>query len=224
MGQDVEGRGLRALVPDDDPHQDVGRVGLGVVDLDDPVAVVVEDAGVDQLVLGLELGSAGVLLDELLIRVGGLRIVVAPAEPCAARQRVEEPPVFLDVLAVVALRVGQPEHPLLEDRVLAVPQGQAQTQPVEDVGDAGHPVLVPAVHPGPGVVVRERGPGIAVRAVVLADAAPRPFAQVGSPLVPRTRLRPTLLRVAGVCHPLAFRAAHGVGRAARTTVDLGPAV
>ena len=33
---------------------------------------------------------------------------------------------FLDVLAVVALAVGQAEQPLLQDRVAAVPQRDAQ--------------------------------------------------------------------------------------------------
>ena len=202
--QDVEGGRLGPPVADDDPHQDVGRGRLGVVDLDDPVAVVIEDAGVEQLVLGLELRAPGVLLDQVVVREGGLRVVVAPAQPGAARQGVEVPPVLLDVLAVVALRVGQAEHPLLEDRVLAVPQREREAQPVEDVGDAGHPVLVPAVGARPGVIVRERVPGVAVGAVVLADRAPGPLAQVRAPLIPGARLDPAVLRVAGVLHPLAL--------------------
>jgi hypothetical protein len=40
---------------------------------------------------------------------------------------------------VVALAVRQAEHPLLEDRVAAVPQRQPQVQPPEQVGQAGHP-------------------------------------------------------------------------------------
>ena len=66
--QDVESRLLGRPIAYDDPHQDVGRVRLGVVDLDDPVAVVVEDTGVEQLVLGFELGAPGVLLDQALRR------------------------------------------------------------------------------------------------------------------------------------------------------------
>ena len=57
VGQDVQGGRLRALVADDHPHQDVRRRRLRVVDLDDPVAVVVEDAGVEQLEFRLELGA-----------------------------------------------------------------------------------------------------------------------------------------------------------------------
>jgi hypothetical protein len=49
--------------------------------------------------------------------------------------------VLLDVLAVVALAVGQPEHPLLQQRVPAVPQRQRETQPLLVVADAGDAVL-----------------------------------------------------------------------------------
>ena len=42
-------------------------VGLGVVDLDDPVAVVVEGAGVEQLVLGVVLAPPAVLGDEVVV-------------------------------------------------------------------------------------------------------------------------------------------------------------
>ena len=133
-------------------------VGLGVVDLDDPVAVVVEHAGVEQLVLGVELAAPAVLGEQVVVGERRLRVVVAPAVPGVARHGVEVPPVLLDVLAVVALGAGQAEHPLLEDRVAAVPQRQAEAQPLLDVGEAGHAVLAPAVGPRPGVVVGEVRP------------------------------------------------------------------
>ena len=103
-----------------------------------------------------------------------LGVVVAPAEPRAAGQRVEVPPVLLDVLAVVALAVGQPEHPLLEDGVAAVPQREPEVEPPEQVRDAGHPVLVPAVRARARVVVRERGPGVAARRCSPRGPSPRP--------------------------------------------------
>src|SRR6478609_302349 len=140
---------------------------------------------------------AAVMLDQPPIRVGGLRVVVPPPQPCLAGQRVEVPPVLLDVLAVVALRTGQPEHPLLQDRVDPVPQGQAQAQLMVDVRQSGHAVLVPPVRPGPGMIMRERLPRVAVAAVVLPDRAPRPFRQIRSPLVPRVRGEQIILGAAG---------------------------
>jgi hypothetical protein len=101
-----------------------------------------------------------------------------------AGDAVEVEVVFLDVLAVIALVVGQAEEALLEDRVAAVPEGQSEAEVLEAVAEAGQAVLVPAVGAAAGVVVREGGPGVAVGAVVLADGAPGAFGDVGSPVSP----------------------------------------
>src|SRR4029077_18638829 len=104
-----------------DRHQDVGRIRLGVPDVDDPVAVVVEDPGVEQLILGIQLAAPPVLIEQLLIWESPLRVVVAPAVPDVAGDSIEIPPVLLYVLAMICLLAGQPERPLLEDRVTPVP-------------------------------------------------------------------------------------------------------
>jgi hypothetical protein len=46
------------------------------------------------------------------------------------RRAVEVEVVLLDVLAVIALAVGEAEQALLEDRILAVPQGQGEAEPL----------------------------------------------------------------------------------------------
>ena len=137
------------------------------------------------------------MVDELLVGERRLRVVVAPAQQRVARQPLEVPPVLLDVLAVVALRPGEAEHPLLQDRVVAVPEREREAELVADVGDAGHPVLVPAVGARAGVVVRERVPGVAALGVVLAHRAPGALAQVRAPLVPRVRGEEVVLGAAG---------------------------
>src|SRR5262249_56106198 len=101
--------------------------------------------------------------------------------------RVQVPPVLLDILAVVALRPGQPEGALLQDRVAAVPQRQRQAQPLLDIAEPGQPVLAPAVGAGSGVVVRQVVPGLAVRAVVLPDRSPLPLPAVRPPPAPIAR-------------------------------------
>ena len=183
-GQHVQLRSLGAVVVDRDVHEDVGRSGLGVGHLDRPVAVLVERAGVEQLELGVVQAAAPVLGHERLVGELALGIVVAPSQPGVAGQRVEVPPVLLRVLAVVALGPGQPEDPLLEDGVSAVPQRQGQAQALLHVAQPGEPVLVPAVRPRAGVVVRERRPRVTVGAVVLADRTPCPLGEVRPPLVP----------------------------------------
>ena len=183
-------------------------LGLGVVDLADPVAVVVEHAGVEQLVLRVELAAPPVLDAQVLVRERPLRVVVAPPVPGVARHGVEVPPVLLDVLAVVGLGAGETEHALLEDRVATVPQRQAEAQALLHVAEAGHPVLAPAVGPRAGVVVGEVRPRITVGAVVLAHRAPLALADVGAPLVPLAGLAEAVLHLAELLDPRPFCARH----------------
>src|SRR5262249_28518813 len=96
---------------------------------------------------------------------GGVEVVVA----------------LLDVLAVVALRPGQAEGALLEDGVIAVPQGGGEAQPALAVGDAEQAVLAPAVGAGVGVLEREVPPAGAGGGVVLADGGPLAGGQVRPP-------------------------------------------
>ena len=97
------------------------------------------------------------------------------------RRAVEVEIVFLHVLAVIALAVGQAEQALLEDRVLAVPEREREAEPLLVVGDAGQPVLAPVIRPRARLVVAEVIPGIAVLAVILAHGAPLALAQSKGP-------------------------------------------
>ena len=100
------------------------------------------------------------------------------------RRRVQVVVALLDVFAVVAFAVGQAKQPLLQDRVLPVPQRQGKTEDLLIVADAEQAVLTPAVGAAAGGVVAERLPGGAAGAVVLADRAPLTLAQVRAPLLP----------------------------------------
>jgi hypothetical protein len=59
--------------------------------------------------------------DELLIRIGSMRVFVEIAQPAVARRRVDIEVVFLDVLPMVSLVAGQAKGALFEDRIAAVP-------------------------------------------------------------------------------------------------------
>jgi hypothetical protein len=115
-----------------------------------------------------------------------------------SRRAVEVEVVLLDVLAVVALAVGEPEEALLEDGIPAVPQGQGEAQVLLVIGKAGDAVLAPAVGTRAGVIVGEEIPGVPRFAVVLADRAPLPLTQIGSPFLPRDS------RLARLVQPLSF--------------------
>src|SRR5207247_3167637 len=97
---------------------------------------------------------------------------------------VQEEVALLDVLAVVALRPGQAEQPLLEDRVGLVPEDEREAEQAAIVGDAQQAILAPAVGAGAGMVVGEVVPGGAGGRVVLAHGAPLAHRQVGAPALP----------------------------------------
>ena len=135
--QQVERRRLRAAVVDRDLDEDVLGRRLGVLDEDVEVAAVVEDAGVEQLVLGLgSIARRRFSSSRLRVRVLRLRVLVEVLQVGVRRRRVEVEPVLLDVLAVVALGVRQAEEALLQDRVLPVPEREGEADALVAVGDA----------------------------------------------------------------------------------------
>ena len=108
-------------------------------------------------------------------------------------------PVVFDVLAVIALQIGEAKGTLFEDAVLAVPQAQAEADDLVAVAPSRQPVLVPAVGAAAGVVEGEVVPGVAVGRVVLAHRTPGALAQIRSPTPPVLRasvgrVEPRLLR------------------------------
>ena len=182
--EEVQPCGLGAAIRRGDPDQEVVGRRLRVLDQHVEVAVPLEDARVHQLELGRAPVPPPVLLDEPRVRKLRLRVLVEELHVGVRRRRVEVEVVLLDVLAVVALASGQPEQPLLQDRVSTVPEGQGEAEPAVVVGDPTEPVLAPPVGARARVVVGEGVPGGAVGAVVLAHRAPLALGEVGSPALP----------------------------------------
>ena len=172
------------VVHGDAAHDVLGR-GLRVLHLDVEVPALVEDAGVDELVFELVPRPRPVHRHQVVVRELGLRVLVQPALVAVRRQVIDVEVVLLDVFPVVALGIGEAEQPLLEDRVLLVPQRQRQAQPLLVVADPGETVLAPPVRAGPRLIMTEVRPGIPVLAVVLPDRAPLPFAEIRPPGAPR---------------------------------------
>src|SRR5215470_5696612 len=135
--------------------------------------------------------------------------MVTPAVPGMAGHGVEIPPVFLDVFPVVALGAGQPEGAFLQDGVAPVPQRQPEAHALLDVAEPGQAVLAPPVGTGTCVVMRQVAPGLAVRAVVLADRAPLALAHVGPPQVPVAGLAQPVLEPPEPGGPFTF-CTHGI--------------
>ena len=181
---------LRAAVAGRDLDQDVLGRRLGILHEHVEVAVLLEDPGVEELVLHLVAAAPPVRLHQVGVGIGRLRVLVQELHVRVGRRAVEVEVVLLDVLAVVAFAVREPEEPLLQDRVLAVPQGEGEAEVLLVVGDPSQAVLAPAIRPGTGVIMGEEVPGIAVVAVVLPHRPPLPVREIRSPFPPGDLLGP----------------------------------
>ena len=170
-------------------------IGFGVFDEDIEVAVVVEDAGVDQFEFGIVLAAAAVFVDELGVGEFALRILVEHFQIGVRWQRIEIPVALFDIFAVIALAVGEAEEALFENWIVLVPKGQGLIELAVIVADAGQAVVAPAVGAAAGVIVGEIFPGGAAGAVIFADGAPLAFAGIGAPLTPGLLGRGWLRRV-----------------------------
>jgi hypothetical protein len=93
--------------------------------------------------------------------------------------------ILLDVLAVIALAIGQAKKAFLYDRIFAVPQRHRKAQQLLIVRYSGEPVLAPTVRPRTRLIMAEIVPGIAVFAVVFAHGSPLSLGQVRTPRFPR---------------------------------------
>src|SRR3954454_6024852 len=102
--------------------------------------------------------------------------------------------ILLDIFPVITLAIGQSEHPLLQDRVLAIPERQRKTQPLLIITDAGEPVLTPVIGARAGLIVAKIIPCVAVRAVILTDGAPLALAEIWPPQPPGYFLFPRFIQ------------------------------
>ncbi len=113
---------IRSLVGHADPHQDPFGVILCIHDLDIEEAIVIENPGVEQLIFPGAAVAAAILGDQISVGIGLLRVEIPGPQECRRRDGVFVEVELLDVLAVIALRVGQTEESLLEDRIALVPE------------------------------------------------------------------------------------------------------
>ncbi len=140
---------FRSTVGDADSYAQVIRARLGVFNKHIEVAVFVEDARVEQLILQRLAASLAVRLDEIQIRIRRLRILIEILHIRMRRRAVQIEVVLLDVFAMIAFAVRQTKKALLKDRILPVPERQRETENLVIVGNARQTVLTPAIRPRP---------------------------------------------------------------------------
>ncbi|MNK95740.1 hypothetical protein D3C87_1159890 [compost metagenome] len=175
---------MRAAIEYADLHQHVVGGRLGVFHENVEIPLVVENARVQQFVFGLIPATGAIGLDKIGVRVGSLGVLVQILHVRVRGSRVEVEVVFLHVLAMVAFAVGQAEGALFQNRIAPVPQRQRKAQQLVVIADATQAVLAPAVSARPRLIMGEVIPGVAVVAVVFPDRPPLPLAQVRPPFFP----------------------------------------
>jgi hypothetical protein len=183
-GKEVDRRRFGTAVVHRDLDQDVLGGRFGVLHKHVEVAIVVEHAGVEELVFQLIARPPSVRLYQIQIRERVLRVLVEILHVRVSGSAIEIEVVLLDVLAVIAFRVGEAEQPLLQNWIALVPEREREAQPLLVVAQSGDAVFAPAIRARSRVVVREVVPGIAVLAVVLTHRAPLPLAEIRSPFSP----------------------------------------
>src|SRR5258708_2622137 len=82
----------------------------------------------EELVLELLPRATAVLVQELVVGKRGLRVLVEHLRVRVRGRAVEVEVVLLDVLAVIALAVGEAEQALFEDGIAPVPQRDREAE------------------------------------------------------------------------------------------------
>jgi hypothetical protein len=88
------------------------------------------------------------------------------------------------IFPVIAVGATQPKKPFLKDRVLFNPETNGQAYLQVDIADTAQAFIAPAPGLTAGQIVRGKGPGLAVCAVIFPHGRPLALAQVGSPFFP----------------------------------------
>src|SRR4029077_5993003 len=183
-GKQTQTGRVRAAIVRGDAHEDVFRGGLGMRDEDVEITVLAEYARIEQLEFGVLSCAAMVFRDKLCIRKFRLRVFVKKLQIRGGGSSIQIKVVFLYVFAVVAFEVRQPEETLLQKRIALVPERESEADSLMAVAEAGDAVFTPAIGAGASLVVSKIVPGVAVRAVVLANRSPLAFGKIGAPALP----------------------------------------
>jgi hypothetical protein len=117
-----------------------------------------EDAHIREFQFRAAATEALVLEADVGVWVFRLRVFVERLGVGVSGGGIEVVVALLHVLAVVALVSAEAEQALLEDAVVAVPEGGGEAKAAAAVAPALQAVLTPAVGATAGLVVREGGP------------------------------------------------------------------
>src|ERR1700732_961358 len=158
-------RGFRPSIPRRNAHQDVFHIRLRVFHEHVEVAILVENSGINELVLWLLSRTFSALSHELLVGIRSLGILVEVFQIAARGKSVEVVVILLHILAVIAFLIRKAEQPLFQYRVLFIPQREREANMLMTIADARDAVFTPAIRSRTSVVMGEVIPSVSARAV-----------------------------------------------------------
>src|SRR6516162_8706365 len=156
--------------------------------------VFIESTCVHQLEFGIVFAATAVLFHEPGIGKLALWILIEKLHVRVGGRGVEIEVILLYILTMIAFSSSESEQTLLQNRILAVPQGQGKADQLMTIANAAQAVLTPAISSRARVVMRNIIPGGATGAVVFPHCAPLPLAQVRTPPLPVHRALPRFLQ------------------------------
>src|ERR1700761_8185151 len=117
-----------------------------------------------------------VCLNQFRVGICPLWILVQVFHVGVGWSAIEIEVVLLDILTVVAFAICQAKQALLKDRILPIPQRQRKAEPLLVIADPAESVFAPSIGPRTGLIMRQVIPRITIRAVILSNRSPLPFA------------------------------------------------
>ncbi len=140
-----QGSCIRATIDDADANQHIFGAGLGVINNDIEIAIIIKNACFNQLVFRFIAAPAAVFFHQMLIREFLLGVFVEPAHEAMGGGIQQMKKVILDVLPMIPLTIAQSEGSLLQDRILAIPQCDAKAKETALITDAQQTIFAPAI-------------------------------------------------------------------------------
>src|SRR5580704_16175739 len=153
---------LGPAVENSDSNQDVLWCFLGVFDKHVEIAIIIENARVDQLIFEVVASAPAIGTHQEVVGIRLLWIFVEVLHVRVRGRAVQVEVIFLDVLAVIPFVVRQSKKAFFEDRIFAVPQRQGKAKILSIIGDAREAVFSPTVSARSRLVMSKIIPSIAI--------------------------------------------------------------
>src|SRR5262249_31100286 len=106
---------FRSPVVDRDADQNIFRSSFGILDKNIEVAIVIEDASVDQFVFMIFSSPFFVCGDDVIVGISRMWILVEVLHVGVSRRAVQIEVIFLHILPVVAFAIREAEEALFQN-------------------------------------------------------------------------------------------------------------